>query len=209
VMVPLGAMSAGPWRKLAFVAAVTNLVPLLALENRPSYDATLFLNVAVAISAGTVAAAIFMRLLPPLPPSIRIRRLLVLTLRDLRRLTIRRTRFEMEYWIGLVSQRLAAMPEQASLEQQAQLMAGLSVGEASITLLEARPHLSAGDALDRAFVCLAEANVAGARDSLARFCAEQPGGAAPEAQRGGYAAVQAALIADALTRHADFFASVA
>jgi uncharacterized membrane protein YccC len=209
VMVPLGAMSAGPWRKLAFVAAVTNLLPMLALENQPSYDATHFLNAALAISAGTVAAAIFMRLLPPLPPARRIRRLLALTLRDLRRLTARRTRFEKEAWIGLVSQRLAAMPEQASLEQEAQLLAGLSVGEASITLLEARPHLPGSDALDRAFVCLAEANVAGARDWLARFCAEQPGDASPEAQRGMYAAVQATLIADALTRHAGFFASAA
>jgi uncharacterized membrane protein YccC len=209
VMVPLGAMSAGPWHKLAFVAAVTNLVPMLPLENQPSYDATLFLNTALAISAGTVAAAIFMRLLPPLPSARRIRRLLALTLRDLRRLTVRHTRFEQEAWIGLVSQRLAVMPEQASLEQEAELLAGLSVGEASIKLLEARPHLPGSDALDRAFVCLAEANVAGARDWLARFCAAQPGCASPEAQRGMYAAVQATLIADALTRHADFFASAA
>jgi uncharacterized membrane protein YccC len=209
VMVPLGAMSAGPWRKLAFVAAVTNLVPMLALENRPSYDATQFLNAALAISAGTVAAAIFMRLLSPLSPARRIRRLLALTLRDLHRLTARRTRFEQETWIGLVSQRLAVMPEQTSLEQEAQLLAGLSVGEASIKLLEARPHLPGSDALDRAFGCLAEANVAGARDWLARFCAAQPGGASSEARRGMYAAVQATLIADALTRHAGFFASAA
>jgi uncharacterized membrane protein YccC len=209
VMVPLGAMSAGPWRKLAFVAAVTNLLPMLALENQPSYDPTHFLNAALAISAGTVAAAIFMRLLPPLSPARRIRRLLALTLRDLRRLTARRTRFEQETWTGLVSQRLAVVPEQTSLEQEAQLLVGLSVGEASIKLLEARPHLPGSDALDRAFVCLAEANVAGARDWLARFCAEQPGDASPEALRGMYAAVQATLIADALTRHAGFFASAA
>jgi hypothetical protein len=127
----------------------------------------------------------------------------------LRRLAVRRARFEKEAWIGLVSQRLAAMPEQATLEQEAQLLAGLSVGEASIALLEARPHLPGGDALDHAFACLAEANVAGSREWLTRFCAQQPEGAAAEAQRGMYAAVQATLIADALTRHAGFFASVA
>jgi hypothetical protein len=150
-----------------------------------------------------------MRLLSPLSPARRIRRLLALTLRDLRRLTARRTRFEQETWIGLVSQRLAVMPEQTSLEQEAQLLAGLSVGEASIKLLEARPHLPGSDALDRAFGCLAESNVAGARDWLAHFCAAQPGGASSEARRGMYAAVQATLIADALTRHAGFFASAA
>jgi uncharacterized membrane protein YccC len=210
VLVPLGTMSAGPWRKLAFMAMVTNLLPILAIENhQPSYDGARFLNAAVAISAGTVAAAIFMRLLPGLPPARRIQRLLALTLRDLRRLAVRRARFEKEAWIGLVSQRLAAMPEQATLEQEAQLLASLSVGEASIALLEARPHLPGGDALDHAFACLAEANVAGSRDWLTRFCAQQAGGATPEAQRGMYAAVQATLIADALTRHTGFFASVA
>jgi uncharacterized membrane protein YccC len=208
VLVPLGAMSAGPWRKLAFVAAVTNLLPMLALENQPSYDATHFLNAALAISAGTVAAAIFMRLLPPLPSSRRTQRLLTLTLRDLRRLAVRRARFEKEAWTGLVSQRLAVMPEQATLEQEAQLLAGLSVGEASIALLKARPHLPGGDALDHAFACFAEANVAGSQDWLTRFCAQQPGGTTPEAQRGMDASVQATLIADALTRHAGFFGSV-
>jgi uncharacterized membrane protein YccC len=209
VLVPLGAMSAGPWHKLAFMAMVTNLLPILAIENQPSYDATRLLNAALAISAGTVTAAIFIRLLPPVPPTRRIQRLLALTLRDLRRLAVRRRRFEQGAWIGLVSQRLASMPEQATLEQEAQLLAGLSVGEASIALLEARPHLPRGDALDHAFACLAEANVAGTREWLARFCAQQSGGATAEAQRGMRAAVQATLIADALTRHARFFASVA
>jgi hypothetical protein len=86
-------------------------------------------------------------------------------------------------------------------------LAGLSVGEASIALLEAGPHLPGGDALDHAFAGLAEANVDAARDWLVRFCAQQPEGATAEAQRGMHAAVQATLIVDALTRHARFFAS--
>jgi uncharacterized membrane protein YccC len=209
VLVPLGAMSAGTWHKQAVTAMVTNLLPILAIENQPSYDGTRFLNTALAISAGTVAAATFLRLLPPLPPARRIQRLLALTLRDLRRLVVLRPRFETGAWIGLASQRLAAMPQQATLDQEAQLLAGLSVGEASIALLEARPHLPGSDALDHAFACLAEANVAGTREWLNRFCAEQPGGVTAEAQRGMHAAAQASLIADALTRHAGFFASVA
>jgi uncharacterized membrane protein YccC len=208
-LVPLGAMSAGTWHKQAFTAMVTNLLPIVAIENRPSYDGTHFLNTALAISTGTVAAATFLRLLPPLPPARRIQRLLALTLRDLRRLVVLRTRFETGAWIGLASQRLAAMPQQATLDQEAQLLAGLSVGEASIALLEARPHLPGSDALGHAFACLAEANVAGTREWLSRFCAEQPGGATAEAQRGMHAVVRASLIADALTRHAGFFASVA
>jgi uncharacterized membrane protein YccC len=209
VLLPLGAMSAGPRHKLAFMAMVTNLLPILAIENQPNYDGVRLFNATLAISAGMVAAAIFMRLLPPMSPARRIRRLLALTLQDLRRLAGRRRSLEKGAWISVVSQRLAAMPEQATLDQEAQLLAGLSVGETSIALLQARPHLLGGDALDHAFGCLAGANVAGTREWLARFCAQQPEGVTAEAQRGMRAAVEATLMADALTRHADFFASVA
>jgi hypothetical protein len=101
------------------------------------------------------------------------------------------------------------MPEQATLEQEAELLAGLSVGEASITLLEARPHVPGGDALDHAFACFAGAKVGETREWLARFCIQQPEGSTAEAQRGMRAAVEATLVADALTRHAGFFASAA
>jgi uncharacterized membrane protein YccC len=209
VLLPLGAMSAGPWLKLAFMAMVTNFLPILAIENQPNYDGARLLNATLAISAGMVAAAIFMRFLPPLPPARRTRRLLALTLQDLRRLAGRHQRLKKGAWISVVSQRLAAMPEQATLEQEAELLAGLSVGEASISLLEARPHVPGGDALDHAFACLAGAKVAETREWLARFCVQQPEGSTAEAQRGMRAAVEATLVADALTRHAGFFASAA
>jgi uncharacterized membrane protein YccC len=209
VLLPLGAMSAGTRHKLAFMAMVTNLLPILAIENLPSYDGERLLNATLSILVGMVAAAVFMQLLPSLPPARRIRRLLALTLRDLRRVAGQHRQFEKEAWISVVSQRLAAMPEQATLEQEAELLAGLSVGEATIALLGVRPDLPGRDALDHALECLAGANVAGAREWLARFCVQQAGVATAEAQRGVHAAVQATLIADALTRHARFFASVA
>jgi uncharacterized membrane protein YccC len=209
VLLPLGAMSAGPRHKLAFMAMVTNLLPILSIENQPSYDSERLFNAILAISAGMVVAAIFMRLLPPVAPAMRIQRLLHLTLRDLRRVAGRRQRLEKGDWISVVSQRLAVMPKQATLDQEAELLAGLSVGEASIGLLEARPHLPGSDALDHAFACLGVANVAETLEWLARFCLQQPVGAAAETQRGMQAAVQATLIADALTRHGSFFASVA
>jgi uncharacterized membrane protein YccC len=209
VLLPLGAMSAGPRHKLAFMAMVTNLLPILAIENLPNYDGERLLNATLSISVGMVAAAVFMQLLPSLPPARRIRRLLALTLRDLRRVAAQYRQLEKGAWISVVSQRLAAMPEQATLEQEAELLAGLSVGEATIGLLEVRLHLPGRDALDQAFECLAGANVAGAREWLARFCVQQAEAATAEPQRGMHAAVQATLIADALTRHARFFASVA
>jgi uncharacterized membrane protein YccC len=209
VLVPLGAMSAGPWLKLAFMAMVTNFLPILAIENQPNYDGDRLLNAILAISAGTVAAALSLRLLPPLPPARRTRRLLALTLQDLRRLAGGHQRLEKGAWISVVSQRLAAMPEQATLDQEAELLACLSVGESSIALLQARPHVPGGDALDHAFACLSGAKVAETREWLARFCLQQPEGSTAEAQGGMRAAVEATLVADALTRHAGFFASVA
>ena len=206
VLLPLGALSAGPWHKQAFLAMVTNFLPILAIENRPDYDGDRLLNATLTISVGMITAAIFLRLLPPLPPAERTRRLLALTLRDLRRLIGGGRRLEKGAWISVVSHRLAAMPEQATLEQEAELLACLSVGEASIALLEARPHVSGGDALDHAFTCLARANATAAHEWLARFCVQQPEGATAAAQPGMRAAVEAKLITDALTRHPNFFA---
>jgi hypothetical protein len=86
VLFPLGAMSAGSWRRQTFLAMGTNFLPILAIENRPNYDGDRLLNATLTIGVGMIAAAIFLRLLPPLPPVTRTRRLLALTLRDLRRL---------------------------------------------------------------------------------------------------------------------------
>ncbi|MBV9912703.1 MAG: FUSC family protein [Sinobacteraceae bacterium] len=208
VLTPVGALAAGSWHKPAFVAMATNVVPILAIQNEPSYDATRALNIALAVCAGTVLAAIAIRLLPPLSAATRIQRLLALTLRDLRGLLLGRRRFAQEVWVRLVSNRLAVIPAQANLEQEAQLVAALSVGEAAISLLEARPQVSAGRTLDQAFAELAAANVAAAHASLTRFRAQQAPPAEVEPKRAMHASVQATLIADALQRHPRFFSGV-
>ena len=205
VLVPLGMLAAGSWHKTAFVAMVTNVMPILAIQNEPSYEATRVLNTAIAVFAGTALAAIAIRLVPPLPAARRIQRLLALTLCDLRWLLVGRRRFTQAVWVRLVSQRLAVMPLQASLEERAQLLAALSVGEAAISLLGARRQASAGRALDQAFADLAEANIVAAREELTRFSAQQFAHAEVEPQREMQAAVQATLIADALDVHPHFF----
>jgi len=188
VLLPLGALAAGSWHKTLFVAAATNLIPVLAIENQTSYDAVLFF-----------------RLLPPLPPQRRTQRLLVLTLRDLRRLLRGHRRFSQDVWLGLLSQRLAAMPKQATLEEEAELLAMLSVGQASIALLAAGPTFPEHDTLADALACLAEGTISAARDGLARFAGAQNGRRAVAGQSEIDAAVQATLIADAVQRHAAFF----
>ncbi len=205
VLVPLGALAAGTWHKTAVVGMVTNVMPILAIQNEPSYEATRVLNTGLAVVAGTALAAIAIGLLPPLPPARRIQRLLMLTLGDLRGLLLGHRRFTQQMWVRLVSNRLAVLPVQASLEQEAQLVAALSAGEAAITLRGARPYPSAGRTLDQAFAELAEANVAAAHERLTRFSAHQVGEAKVEPRRALQAAVQATLIADALSRHPRFF----
>src|SRR3979411_352655 len=79
-----------------------------------------FYNAALAIVAGVGAAALALRLLPPLSPALRTRRLLELTLRDLRRLTtgpIPRTAHD---WEARTYGRLTAPPRQAGPVQRRQ-----------------------------------------------------------------------------------------
>ena len=82
-LVPAGALMAQPWQTAMFTAMAINFVPLLATANQMSYDTVRFYNSALAIVAGSGGAAVSFRLLPPLSPAFRTRRLLALTLRDL------------------------------------------------------------------------------------------------------------------------------
>ena len=210
VLLPLGVLAAGSWRKSVFVAAVGNVMPILALENVPSYNAAHLFDTVLAVSAGTVIAAVFFRLIPPLSPQRRTERLLRFTLQDLRALIGGRRRFTASAWLDRVAARLAAMPEQAGLEEVAELLATLSVGEAALALLAAHSN----DAtrlrkwLDCAFVPLAAGRVAASHDAFVRLAAS-PIEVPPAGNCAVDVSVQATLIADALQRHGRFFSEAA
>jgi hypothetical protein len=87
-LIPIGALMAQPWQTVVFTAMVINFVPLLAPANQMSYDTVQYYNAALAIVAGSGAAAVSFRLLPPLSPAFRARRLLALTLREFRRVAL-------------------------------------------------------------------------------------------------------------------------
>ena len=74
------------------------------------------------------------RLLPPLSPAFRTRRLLALTLRDLRRLATGPIPQTPNDWEGRMYGRFAALPDQAQPLQRSQLMAAFSVGTEIIQL---------------------------------------------------------------------------
>jgi fusaric acid resistance family protein len=100
-----------------------------------------------------------------LSPALRTRRLLALTLRDLRRLTtgpIPRTANE---WEARLYGRLSALPEQAEPLQRAQLLAALSVGTEIIRLRRFALHAE----LDAALDALARGDSSVATERLARY----------------------------------------
>lgn len=133
-LVPIGAMMALPWQVGMFTAMSGIFIPVLAPQNPNIYDTQQFYNTALAIMAGLCAAMLAFRLLPPLSPAFRTRRLLALTLRDVRRLAARRAAPDRQVWDGGVFGRLSVLPEAATSEERARMVAALTVGNQVIRL---------------------------------------------------------------------------
>ena len=206
-LVPAGALMAQRWQTAMFTAIAANFVPLLAPANQMSYDTAQFYNAALAIIAGSGAGALSFRLLPPLSPALRTRRLLGLTFRDLRRLATSRVPWARGTWEGHIYGRLAAMPDEAEPLQRAELLAALSVGTEIIQLRRIVPLLGLGSCLDTALEALARGNSANATAWLARLDDRLAAGL--HAGSGASLALQARgsilAISEALIEHASYF----
>ena len=186
---------------------VLGFVPLLSPANQMSYDTMQFYNFALAIVAGSGVGALSFRLLPPLSPAFRARRLMALTLRDLRRLATDRFPWTAGDWEGRICGRLAALPDAAEPLQRSQLMAALSVGTEIIQLRRIVPRLGLGSDLDAALEALAQGNIAIATTRLAQLddrLASLPAAGSEESlalqARGSILA-----ITEALSAHAAYF----
>jgi uncharacterized membrane protein YccC len=205
VLVPAGAglaSSSQLWRAVMFMAMVANFVPLLAPANVESYDTQQFYNAALAIVGGSGAAALSFRLLPPLSPAFRTRRLLGLSLRDLRRLATGPIPDTAQDWQDHVSGRLAVLPDAAQPLQRAQLIAALLVGTEIIKLRHFCRRFDPGFDLDAALDAFARGNSATAIARLAdldRALTSDSDAAALRA-RGIILG-----ISETLTRHAAYF----
>ena len=194
---------------LAVVTAMGfNLVPLLAPTNQMSYDTAAFYNSALAIVVGCAVGPFSFRLLPPLSPALRARRLLALTLRDLRRLAIGPVPRGPEAWQGSIYGRLEALPDQAEPLQRAQLLATLSMGDDILRLRSISPLLDLGPELGAALAALAQGSVGSAKTWLARLDCQlasrpkiEPCGAALALR----ARARILALSEALAEHADFF----
>jgi uncharacterized membrane protein YccC len=200
-LVPTGAAAVQPWRRDAFTYMSVYLVPLFAPANQMNYDTLQFYNSALAILAGAGAAALSFRLIPPLSPAFRTRRLLALTLRDLRRLALGRRFHD---WEGHIHGRLSAMPEQATPLQRAQLLAALSLGTEISLLRPAARRFGLGGDFDNALAVMAQgksvavaACLNGLDEALARHADTDP-----DALRGRGSIL---AILEVLTEYAGYF----
>jgi len=203
VLVPAGVGMAQPWQTATFTAMAANFVPLLAPANPMSYDTEQFYNAALAIVAGIGAAALSFRLIPPLSPAFRTRRLLALALRDLRRLATGPIPRTPEDWEGRMYGRFAALPDPAQPLQRSQLMAAFSVGSQIIQLRHIASRFDKDAALDAALEALAQGQSAIAVERLAtvdQVLAARSAAPAALRARGLILAISASL-----TQHAAYF----
>jgi uncharacterized membrane protein YccC len=206
-LVPIGALLAQaqqPWQIGMFTAMTMTFMPLLAPTNRMVYDTVQFYNGTVAIVAGIGVALLSFRLLPPLSPAYRTRRLLVLTLRDLRRLASGRTYRD---WFGHIGGRLVTIPDTATPLQRSQLLAALSVGSEVILLRDRVRRLGLDADLDSALAAVGQGNTANATAQLARpdtaLAAQSATG--PEMQNVLRARGSIIVISETLAVHAPYF----
>jgi uncharacterized membrane protein YccC len=190
-----------------FLAIAFLFLPLVAPANQMSYDPEQFYNAASAIVVGFGIGVVSFRLLPPLSPAVRTRRLLTLTLRQLRRLTtgpIPRTTHD---WEGRIYGRLTVLPDQAEPLQRAQLLAALSVGAEIIRLRRFEPLFDQRRELDAALAAVASGNSALATERLAHLA--QRLAALPDIGPGSRIRLQAhatiVALSEALARHAGYF----
>ncbi len=204
---PMGALLAQarqPWQVGVFTGMAMLFIPLLQPANPMTYDLQAFYNTSSVIVIGAGFGALSFRLLPPLSPAFRARRLLALTLRDLRGLAVGRCRDD---WESLVRGRLSAMPDAATLLQGAQLMTALSAGSEIIHLRHAAPRLGLGPQLDAALAALAEADSARAIAGLSRIERMLAPDAADGPPSQAVLRVQGSILvlSEALAKHAAYF----
>ena len=208
-LVPVGALMAQPWQAAMFAPMAGNFVPLLAPANQMSYDNVQFYNAALAIVVGSGAAALSFRLLPPLSPALRTRRLIALTLRDLRRLASAPVPGRADDWAGRIYSRLFALPEQAEPLQRGRLLAALSVGTEIIRLRRTARRLDLDVELDAALDALARGDSSVAIEFLAQL--DHTLAALPRTGPGGRIRLRARssilAMSETLTEHAAYFNS--
>ena len=174
-----------------------NFVALMAPTNEQVFDPGSYYNAALAIVVGLGAGAATIAMLPGVPADMRARRLLALTLHDLRRLAAGQGTQDIEAWQSTVYGRLGSMPPTASQLQLARLMAAFWVGAEVMRLR----RLAGGEqAVGEAFALLAAGDSQAAAAALARAREGEAGAGVSLRVR-----ASALGLRDALARHNGYF----
>jgi uncharacterized membrane protein YccC len=149
-----------PALTVVFGGMAVAVMRVLSPTNPMTYDTGQFYNTSLAVFVGCATAALAFRLLPPLSPALRARRLLALTLRDLRRVAISSLPPRSADWERRIYDLFAALPDQAAPLERAQLLAALSVGTDISQLRHLIPRLGMATELDAALASFAAGNSA-------------------------------------------------
>jgi uncharacterized membrane protein YccC len=207
VLVPAGALSAQAWEQSLFVGMTALFIPLLGPSNPETYDPPHFYNMGMALVSGIAFAMLAMRLLPPMPPAMRARRLLALTLRDLRRLTHGNVPPSSAEWEGKMYSRFSALPASVDILQGARLAAALSMGSGIIRLRRIARRFGLGAELTGAMAAIAAGDSAAGIRELDRF--DRAVADLPPALPGASLRLRARgtilSIVDVLSQHASYF----
>jgi uncharacterized membrane protein YccC len=204
VLVPVGTLLALHWQPAIFTGIVTPFIPVLAPANPMSYDTQQFYNAALAIVAGVGAGAFSFRLLPPLSPAFRTRRLLALTLRDLRRLATGRIPDTSKDWEDRMHARFSVLPDRAETLQRSQLLAAFSVGTQIIQLRHICRRLDLSHGLHGALEGVAKGDCAMGTTKLTNL--DQVLASRPDLGQEALRARSLILaISEALTQHSAYF----
>jgi uncharacterized membrane protein YccC len=209
VLVPAGALASLPQLQPMFAVVAPNFIVLLHPSNPAIYDTGTFYNAAIEVLGGSGFAMLATRLIPPMSPEIRARRLLALTLSELRRLTHARLPRSTAEWAGRIHDRLFAVPDSVDTLQAARLMAALSVGREVVRLRRIACRFGCDVEVEGAMKAIAAGNsnaAIHALDRLDRALAEQPA-ARPGARLRLRARGTIRSMADSLVRYGDYFDS--
>jgi uncharacterized membrane protein YccC len=207
VLVPVGTLLALDQKIMLYV--VINFVPLVAPANQMTYDTFAFYNSTLAIIAGIGVAALAFLLVPPLPPALRVRRLLALALRDLRRLAAGLVPPVVADWESRIYSRLSALPAEVEPLQFARTVAALSVGTELVRLRRIARRLNLGPDFRMALDAIAHGRSALAVEQLSRLDSKIAGrtGAGQEKSVRLRARGSIQAMTGALTQHRTYFDS--
>ncbi len=205
VLVPTAASSMilrkPAWLGGMMATSAVLFMPFLEVTNPMTYDAADLLNKIPANVAGCLLGAMAFRLIPPLTPAYRTRRLLSLTLKDISRFARGAPH---EDWSGHILGRLIAMSAHASPLQRASLVVAFSTGSEIEQLRRLAEHLGFARGLQNALDAIARLQPEEARQRLAdidAWVAEQAPTQTSLRVRAGIA-----VLSEALAQHSAYFA---